>query len=116
MTKPTLRARLRARRPDVAPSTPAEAQKRRLALALRALRKDAGLTQSDVADRARLSQPVVSRLESPGGSLPNWGTVARYVEACDGHILGVSGDGLDVETFLTARAEAGRPAAVAVAM
>jgi DNA-binding XRE family transcriptional regulator len=48
-------------------------------------RKDAGLTQSDVAERMGVSQPVLARIESSLGSRkhsPSLATLRRYAEAC----------------------------------
>lgn len=116
MTTPSFRARLRARRPDIAPATPDGAYKRKIALALRALRKDVGLTQQDVERRSGLSQPSISRLESPSGALPNWGTVMRYVEACGGHTLfGLSATAFDEASFLSSRDATQSPVLAAVA-
>jgi len=53
--------------------------------ALLAARKDAGLTQADVAARMGVSQPVLSRIESSLGSRkhsPSLETLRRYAEAC----------------------------------
>ena len=72
--------------PELRERVEAQGPKRRLALALRALRTAQGLTQKEIEARSGLSQPVVSRLEAPTGSLPNWETVRRYVAACGGHM------------------------------
>lgn len=45
------------------------------------------MTQRELETRSGLTQSVISRLEAPVGSLPNWDTVVRYVAACDGHML-----------------------------
>jgi DNA-binding XRE family transcriptional regulator len=53
--------------------------------ALLAARKDAGLTQADVAARMGVSQPVLARIESSLGSRkhsPSLATLRRYAEAC----------------------------------
>ena len=55
--------------------------------ALLAARKDAGLTQADVAARMGVSQPVLARIESSLGSRkhsPSLETLRRYAEACCG--------------------------------
>ena len=117
MTARSIRSRLATSRPDLAPATPDEALKRKLALALRALRKGSGLTQKQVEAQSDLTQPAISRLESPSGPLPNWGTVMRYVAACDGHMLfGLSATAFDEASFLSSRAASGSPATAAVAM
>jgi len=48
-------------------------------------RKDAGLTQADVAQRMGVSQPVLARIESSLGSrkhAPSLSTLRRYAQAC----------------------------------
>ena len=76
------------------------AQKRKLALALRALRKEKGMTQKDIERNSTLTQPAISRLEAPTGSLPSWDTVMRYIEACNGHmLLGFSAHEFDEAAF-----------------
>ena len=112
---PSFRERLRARRPDIGERAEANALKRKLALALRALRRERGLTQKSVEARSGLSQSMVSRLEAPTGSLPNWETVARYVSACDGHmLLGFSLERFDETAFLGHGAQGSAISAVAV--
>ncbi|MFT3973918.1 MAG: helix-turn-helix transcriptional regulator [Amaricoccus sp.] len=112
---PTFRERIEQARPDVAGRATGNEVKRKLALALRALRKERGLTQKDIEARSGLSQSMVSRLEAPTGALPNWETVTRYVAACDGHmLLGFSLQRIDEAAFL-GRADAPRAvSAVAV--
>jgi transcriptional regulator with XRE-family HTH domain len=60
----------------------ASAPKRAIAIALVRMRKQAGLTQSDVAQRAKWDKAFVSRLEGAGGAVPDTNTLARYAEAC----------------------------------
>ena len=53
--------------------------------ALLAARKDAGLTQADVASRMGVSQPVLARIESSLGSRkhsPSLATLRKYADAC----------------------------------
>jgi transcriptional regulator with XRE-family HTH domain len=101
MPKPSFRSDLHRLRPDVASDVQANEIKRKLALALRALRKQKGMTQKDVEANSDLTQPMISRLEAPTGSLPNWDTVMRYVAACGGHMLvGFSGTAFDEAAFL----------------
>jgi len=48
-------------------------------------RKDAGLTQADVAERMGVSQPVLARIESSLGSRkhsPSLATLRKYADAC----------------------------------
>lgn len=53
--------------------------------ALLKARKEAGLTQADVAARMGVSQPVLARIESSLGSRkhsPSLATLRRYANAC----------------------------------
>lgn len=53
--------------------------------ALLKARKDAGLTQADVAARMGVSQPVLARIESSLGSRkhsPSLATLRKYADAC----------------------------------
>ncbi len=53
--------------------------------ALLKARKEAGLTQADVAARMGVSQPVLARIESSLGSRkhsPSLATLRRYADAC----------------------------------
>ncbi len=86
MTATTFRDRLRSSRPDVFGGAGIDTLKRDLALALRAMRKDRGLTQSQLAAASGLKQAAISRLESPGGPLPRLETMMRYVDGCGGHL------------------------------
>lgn len=48
-------------------------------------RKEAGLTQADVASRMGVSQPVLARIESSLGSRnhsPSLATLRKYADAC----------------------------------
>ncbi len=104
MAEKSFRKRLHALRPDMRDELESNALKRRLALALRALRKAKGMTQKDVERNSTLSQPAISRLEAPTGSLPTWETVMRYVAACGGHmVVGFSEHALDEDAFVAAR-------------
>jgi transcriptional regulator with XRE-family HTH domain len=87
MTEKSFRSKVLELRPDVVESKANNDFKRQLAMALRALRKNKGLTQGDIESRSSLTQPMISRLEAPTGPLPNWDTVVRYVEACEAHML-----------------------------
>lgn len=111
----SFRRRLEAARPDILERAKGNEFKRKLALALRALRKERGMTQKDVEGRSGLSQSMVSRLEAPTGSLPNWDTVMRYVAACDGHmLLGFSLARFDEAAFLGRGEDGAAVSAVAV--
>lgn len=104
MPKKSFRSEVRNLRPDVVSDIQNNELKRKLALALRALRKEKGMTQKDVEANSDLTQPMISRLEAPSGSLPNWDTVTRYVAACGGHMLvGFSGTAFDEAAFLGAQ-------------
>ena len=64
----------------------ANAEKRGLALAARALRRASGLTQRQLAARARLSQSHVSKIESATGPMPSLTTLRRYAAACGAQV------------------------------
>jgi transcriptional regulator with XRE-family HTH domain len=61
----------------------AAAAKRRLSGMLARIRKEAGLTQKDVAERAGWDKGFVSRLEGAAGGVPDAETVARFAQACE---------------------------------
>lgn len=61
--------------------------KRDIALMLRALRKKAGLTQTELAVRTGLSQSHISKIEAPTGGLPEIESCARYVHGCGQSLL-----------------------------
>ena len=53
-------------------------------------RKEAGLTQADVAQRMGVSQPVLARIESSLGSrnhAPSLSTLRRYAQACGKRLI-----------------------------
>jgi transcriptional regulator with XRE-family HTH domain len=60
----------------------ASAPKRAIAIALVRMRKQAGLTQTDLAQKAGWDKAFVSRLEGAGEAVPDTNTLARYAEAC----------------------------------
>lgn len=62
------------------------AAKANIARALRALRKARGLTQAEISEASGLTQPMISKLEAPVGSIPQLDSVMRYVTACNGHL------------------------------
>ena len=82
-----IQSRLHAR-PSLVEGLLQHDKKRRIATALRRIRKAKGLTQVQVAERAGWGQPFVSKLEKLTGEAPEEKTIQRYVEAC----------GLGVET------------------
>jgi transcriptional regulator with XRE-family HTH domain len=53
-----------------------------LGQAVRRLRKEKGMTQEELAQRADLPQTVIARIEA-GRREPNWGTVRRISYALD---------------------------------
>ncbi|WP_366653724.1 helix-turn-helix transcriptional regulator [Fodinicurvata sp. EGI_FJ10296] len=58
------------------------AKKRKFALLLAGIRKEAGLSQRDVADRAGWGKAYVSRLEGAQGGIPEIETLERFFRAC----------------------------------
>jgi transcriptional regulator with XRE-family HTH domain len=56
--------------------------RRRISLMLVRLRKERGLSQKQIAERAGWDKAFVSRLESSSDRLPDSDTVARYAAAC----------------------------------
>lgn len=64
----------------------AHSDKRNLALALRSLRRWAGLTQADLSGRSGLSQSHISKIESATGPMPSTETLHRYAAACDARV------------------------------
>lgn len=117
MAKASFRSRVLARRPDLEADGEGHELKRKLAMALRALRKEKGVTQKEIEQRSTLTQPMISRLESPRGSLPNWDTVMRYVEACGGHMLvGFAANEFDERSFVKSKEHAAQGVVSAVAV
>jgi len=53
----------------------------RIGVALAAARKEAGLTQAKVAERAGTSQPVIARLEGCRGGIPSLPLLDRIARA-----------------------------------
>lgn len=68
--------------PALRASFDANAEKRDLALALRRVRRWAGLTQSEVAGRSGLKQSHVSKIESATGPMPTTETLRKFAAAC----------------------------------
>ena len=60
--------------------------KANIARSLRAMRKARHMTQEEVSAASGLTQPMISRLEAPTGSMPDLNSVMRYVSACGGHL------------------------------
>jgi transcriptional regulator with XRE-family HTH domain len=84
-----------------------EAPKFDLWLALNYARRDAGLTQAQVAERMGVSQPQVARVERQGNEAYTLNTLRRYVRALgDGFRLNVTiitPDGKELGTPLPER-------------
>ena len=53
---------------------------------IRDARRDAGLTQAELADRLGTTQSAIARLEAEGAN-PRIGTLARALDACDREML-----------------------------
>lgn len=82
----TFRAKLLAEDKELLSSYEEHAPKRELALALRALRKHAKLTQQQVAARSGLTQSRVSKMEAPTGPMPTTDSLNRYADACGSNL------------------------------
>lgn len=68
--------------PALADSWDRNRAKRDMALLFRSLRKKAGLTQVELAERSGLSQSHISKMESATGALPEIQSCSRYFHAC----------------------------------
>ena len=60
----------------------AHTEKRELALELRAVRKKAGLTQADIAERSGMTIEDIERIEAPSGDMPTKIEITRYQNGC----------------------------------
>jgi DNA-binding XRE family transcriptional regulator len=61
-----------------------EKAKTKIALAMKAVRKDAGLTQSELAEKVGTTQSVIARLESGKDErVPSLPFLARIASACN---------------------------------
>ncbi|WP_200341094.1 helix-turn-helix domain-containing protein [Rhodovibrio sodomensis] len=78
-----LRAEIFARDPKAREDWDRSEPRRRLADALLAARKRAGLSQLDVARSADWNQTHVARMESATGPWPTRGSLNSYIRACD---------------------------------
>ncbi len=59
----------------------------KMAKSIRDMRKQANLTQVELAKKIHSKQSVISRLESPlNDRLPNLGTLVEIAAACNAHI------------------------------
>lgn len=61
-------------------------QKRLIGSLLESTRSAAGLTQSEVAEKAGWDNTFVSRIEGIRGPIPDTVTIARFVHACGGQV------------------------------
>jgi transcriptional regulator with XRE-family HTH domain len=68
--------------PELGAAVAANAERRALALALRDMRKWAGLTQKALAARSGLSQSHISKMEAPSGPAPTTESLQRYAGGC----------------------------------
>lgn len=78
----SLRAKLMAEDEKLQDSYVENTPKRRLALALRALRKNTKLTQEQIALKSGLRQSQISKMEAPTGPMPTTDSLNRYADAC----------------------------------
>lgn len=78
----TLRAKLLAEDEKLQESYVENTAKRQLALALRALRKHAKLTQLQIAAKSGLRQSQISKMEAPTGPMPTTDSLNRFADAC----------------------------------
>ncbi|HVA20294.1 MAG TPA: helix-turn-helix transcriptional regulator [Solirubrobacteraceae bacterium] len=78
-----LRDELLRGRPGLREQWDASASKRAIAIALVRMRKQAGRSQTQLAERAGWDKAFVSRLEGAGGAVPDSATLMRYAAACD---------------------------------
>src|SRR5687767_10703258 len=67
---------------------------------IRHARLRAGLTQQELARRARISQPALARIEK-GRAVPRWDTVVRLLAECGlrPEALPIAGRGVDRSTI-----------------
>ncbi|WP_300031442.1 helix-turn-helix transcriptional regulator [uncultured Roseobacter sp.] len=77
-----LKNMLFAEDPELAESYDRNKAKRDMALLFRSLRKKAGLTQVELAERSGLSQSHISKMEAATGALPEIQSCSRYFHAC----------------------------------
>lgn len=68
--------------PEVRARWTATDAKREIALMLSGVRKQAGLSQRQIAERTGWDKSFVSRLEGASGGMPDTETIARYAAAC----------------------------------
>ena len=69
--------------PGLADALDRNEAKANLARAMRALRKSAGLTQTDIQTISGLSQSHISKVEAATGPIPSTQTIIRYARACN---------------------------------
>ncbi len=69
--------------------------RRKIIMMLIGLRRNAGLSQSDIAARTGWDKGYVSRLEGARGGIPDFSTLNRYAEVCGttaGLVVGARSD------------------------
>ena len=81
--------RIRARRPDIRALWHRSEQRRGVSEFLLRARYRAGLSQSELAERAGWDKSFVSRTESVSSPVPDLMTVSRYIAAC-GETVGLA--------------------------
>jgi transcriptional regulator with XRE-family HTH domain len=82
MNPESLREELIKRRPGLKQHLEENEARKNVALALLTLRKEAGLTQTELARKTGMTQARISIIESPTGPMPGTDTIRRYAEAC----------------------------------
>lgn len=83
--------KMRAANPEGTALLDRNKAKAEIAMTLRGMRKDMGLTQDELRQASEtlgrpLTQPMISRMESPLGPMPNLDSLARYMAACGGRM------------------------------
>ena len=76
-----------AQNPELASALEENAWKRNIAMAIRRLRFEVGMSQQDVAAKAEMSQSHVAKIEAPYGGLPTLTTLKKYGKACGRDVL-----------------------------
>ena len=70
------------KRPDAVKLLESNPLRVQIARQLRTARKEAGLTQAQLATESGMSQPVISGMESPTGPMPEVDSMDRFMRAC----------------------------------
>lgn len=77
---------MRAASPAGAEILDRNAAKANIAMAARGMRVASQLTQAELAKQSGLTQAVISRIETPSGSMPALETLMKYVAGLGGHL------------------------------